>query len=40
MQEELVAARKVLRKPALQFTKVALEEFLYVSVCTGSASVY
>lgn len=30
MQEELVAARKLLRKPALQFTKVALEEFLYV----------
>ncbi|TKA56264.1 hypothetical protein B0A53_01556 [Rhodotorula sp. CCFEE 5036] len=28
MQDELVAARKVLRKPALQFTKVALEEFL------------
>ncbi|GAA5970599.1 hypothetical protein JCM8115_000833 [Rhodotorula mucilaginosa] len=28
MQDELVAARKVLRKPALQFTKVALEEYL------------
>jgi hypothetical protein len=35
MQDELVAARKVLRKPALQFTKVALEEFLYVSVCSS-----
>lgn len=40
MQDELVAARKLLRKPALQFTKVALEEFLYVSVCTRFASEY
>ncbi|GAA5978239.1 hypothetical protein JCM10908_004283 [Rhodotorula pacifica] len=28
MQDELMAARKILRKPALQFTKVALEEYL------------
>uniref|UniRef100_A0A0K3CG19 DNA mismatch repair protein MSH3 n=1 Tax=Rhodotorula toruloides TaxID=5286 RepID=A0A0K3CG19_RHOTO len=29
MQDELKSARKVLRKPALQFTKVAQEEYLF-----------
>lgn len=36
MQGELKSARKVLRKPALQFTKVAQEEFL----CVGSVSAH
>lgn len=31
MQNELKSARKTLRKPALQFTKVSQEEYLYVS---------
>jgi len=30
IQEELRKARKVLKKPALQFKQVALEEYLYV----------
>lgn len=40
MQDELKAARKLLRKPALQFTKVAQEEYLYVqhtpAICSFS----
>lgn len=35
MQDELKSARKVLRKPALQFTKVAQEEYLCVPLETA-----